>query len=359
MGEEHSSALTFSLEEAVWLDQGEKISELLSLGLEPDIRIEEKYDYVEIKGGLHLNGEYHPFAENESRNEEEETQPVPQYVEKNTRRDDGIGELQHFFPVDVTIPLNRIQNLDDIYVNIDGFDYDLPEPGCIQLTADVSITGMKEEKPEQEPQRVEPVSVPEPMPKWDMEATYQPETEERAIEPSSTEDQKVESSRYLQEDEEVEKKSLENVDEAPSIYEDETVEQPEEELTEAEEETDVIVTAFHSREPEFEEDEEEQPVETKNEEVATPEEEPETSATSDRDDNALYLTKVMTNGEEEFSRLKMCIIQENESLDTIASRYQTTISHLLRFNRLDHEHLEEGQILYIPATATRSSNDNG
>ncbi|RSL32616.1 stage VI sporulation protein D [Salibacterium salarium] len=352
MGEEHSSALTFSLEESVWLDQGDKINELLSLGLEPDIRIEEKYDYVEIKGGLHLNGEYYPFLEEESRTEVEEGQPVPQYVEKNTRRDDGVGVLQHFFPVDVTIPLNRIHNLDDIYVNIDGFDYDLPEPGCIQLTAEVSITGMKEEDAELEKQRVDPVSVPEPMPRWEMEATYQSEDEERISDSSPLAEQAAqpEPEEERHEDDGQIEAIVEEAAEDVTVSQAETVEQPEEEMPEEpeeEESSDQIVTAFHSREPELEEE--------VVEETETPEQlEPEKTATSDRDDNALYLTKVMTNGEEEFSRLKMCIIQENESLDTIASRYHTTISHLLRFNRLDHEHLEEGQILYIPATASRS-----
>lgn len=69
---------------------------------------------------------------------------------------------------------------------------------------------------------------------------------------------------------------------------------------------------------------------------------------SAREENALYLTKMLSKGEERFSKWKMCIIQENESLDTIADRYEISTSQLVRMNRLQGEQVEEGQILYIP-----------
>src|SRR5699024_1678084 len=65
-------------------------------------------------------------------------------------------------------------------------------------------------------------------------------------------------------------------------------------------------------------------------------------------ENALYLTKMLTKGEEEFSKLKMCIVQEGETLEVISKRYEIQVSHLIRVNRLTEEQVEEGQILYIP-----------
>nr|WP_246407056.1 LysM peptidoglycan-binding domain-containing protein [Geomicrobium halophilum] len=44
----------------------------------------------------------------------------------------------------------------------------------------------------------------------------------------------------------------------------------------------------------------------------------------------------------------MCIIQENESLDTIADRYGYSVQQLLRWNNMDMNHVEEGEIVYIP-----------
>ncbi|SDJ05332.1 stage VI sporulation protein D [Alteribacillus bidgolensis] len=402
MGAERSSALTFNLEESVWLDKGQKMKELLSLGLEPDIRIEEKMDYVAIKGGLHLKGEYRPLEE--ERNEEPtDDNPSPQYVEEDDQRDDGIGEIKHFFPVDVTIPLNRIHNLDDIYVQIDGFDYDLPEPDCIQLTADVSITGMKNEETAREEEQSEPLTAPEPMPRWDIEAKYQPEeaappdfprpydrtfssyfqtSHENVTE--ETEEEAFNEGEGLKSDEEkeneefsteTEEEIIEDRNNEISDNEQEDNEQEEDQIDnqsveakEQQESSSPIVTSFHSRdetesenvqtiEPSAEDIEEVDTVQTEQEDSS--EEESTSPSMSDRDDNALYLTKVMTKGEEEFSRVKMCIIQENESLDTIAERYDITISHLVRYNRLDNEHLEEGQILYIPASAAGSNKNEG
>ncbi|MGY4689405.1 stage VI sporulation protein D [Salibacterium sp. K-3] len=333
MAEAHSSALTFSLEESVWLNQGEKIKELVSLGLDPDIRIEEKIDYVDIKGGLYLKGEYHP--ETEEQNEQDDIDPVPRYIEKNMLREDGVGELQHFFPVDVTVPLNRIHHLDDIYVTIDSFDYDLPEPGCIQLTADISISGVKEDDRQEEP---EPAVV-EPMPRWETEETRAPEDEEMP-----------EHKEEAEETFAVERFS----DVSPSE------EEESEEMEEPEEPTD-IVTAFHGRDteenslPHVPEDADN---EAGGEEVEEDSGSDESQKRSDKDDNALYLTKMMTKGEEDFSRLKMCIVQENESLDQIAERYETTTAQLLRFNRLEHDGVEEGQILYIPAPVSRTGPDD-
>ena len=71
-------------------------------------------------------------------------------------------------------------------------------------------------------------------------------------------------------------------------------------------------------------------------------------ATEEREENALYLTGMMAKSEEQFTRVKMCIIQEDESLDTIANRYDVSTSQLIRTNRLEADHVEAGQILYIP-----------
>ncbi|SDI35828.1 stage VI sporulation protein D [Alteribacillus persepolensis] len=416
MGAEHSSALTFNLEESVWLDKGQKMKELLSLGLEPDIRIEEKLDYVAIKGGLHLKGAYRPLDENRQE-EHTDDRPSPQYVEQNNEKEDGVAEITHFFPVDVTIPFNRIHNLDDIYVQIDGFDYDLPEPDCIQLTADISITGMKSDASHTEESK-EPLREPEPMPRWEQEGKQQPdepEVPELSLSDNRVDSAEEETSVSNEADESADSKSAqvsppasereeervennepdemaeirgEESEEAETQDTPEEREESEEEFddskeqgaekslssneeteSDAEEETEeadsTIITAFHSRD---ESEEEKLEADTIVDDTASDEQTSDAAlstetasapAASDRDDNALYLTKVMTKGEEAFSRVKMCIIQENESLETIAERYDVTISHLVRYNRLDNEHIEEGQILYIPASKAGSNKHEG
>nr|WP_239565326.1 LysM peptidoglycan-binding domain-containing protein [Brevibacillus fulvus] len=46
--------------------------------------------------------------------------------------------------------------------------------------------------------------------------------------------------------------------------------------------------------------------------------------------------------------MRLCIVQRNETLETIASRYALPVSKILEVNRLASDRLEEGQILYIP-----------
>ncbi|HBU85928.1 MAG TPA: LysM peptidoglycan-binding domain-containing protein [Paenibacillus sp.] len=49
-----------------------------------------------------------------------------------------------------------------------------------------------------------------------------------------------------------------------------------------------------------------------------------------------------------FRKVKLCIVQREETLDTIADRYQLSARELQLYNRLSEQVVEEGQILYIP-----------
>jgi stage VI sporulation protein D len=44
----------------------------------------------------------------------------------------------------------------------------------------------------------------------------------------------------------------------------------------------------------------------------------------------------------------MCIVQKEDSLDSIAARYGIHSQELVMFNRLADRQLQTGQILYIP-----------
>lgn len=49
-----------------------------------------------------------------------------------------------------------------------------------------------------------------------------------------------------------------------------------------------------------------------------------------------------------FRKVRLCIVQREETLEAIAERYQMSPRELLLYNRLSEQHVEEGQILYIP-----------
>ncbi|MEX2415672.1 MAG: LysM peptidoglycan-binding domain-containing protein [Paenibacillaceae bacterium] len=50
----------------------------------------------------------------------------------------------------------------------------------------------------------------------------------------------------------------------------------------------------------------------------------------------------------EFKRLRMCIVQREDTLQTIADRYQLQPREIALYNRLGEVDISEGQIIYIP-----------
>ncbi|MBO0996341.1 stage VI sporulation protein D [Bacillus sp. SD075] len=140
MSQENESYLRFSLEESVWFQKGQEVAELYSISLDPNVSIQESDQYVFIRGSLDLRGEY---KDSQNGEEEEFSQTfLPKAVQKVERHLNGLNEFTHRFPVDITIPNNRIASLDEVDVSIQSFDYALPEHNCLKLQADLLITGI-------------------------------------------------------------------------------------------------------------------------------------------------------------------------------------------------------------------------
>lgn len=71
---------------------------------------------------------------------------------------------------------------------------------------------------------------------------------------------------------------------------------------------------------------------------------------SPRANNALQWKSLFLSKEEgtKFSSLRICIVQKEETLQTIAERYQLHPREIELYNRLGDDGISEGQILYIP-----------
>ncbi len=62
-----------------------------------------------------------------------------------------------------------------------------------------------------------------------------------------------------------------------------------------------------------------------------------------------YLADMFRSDEEEqYAKMRLCIVQETDTVESIAERYDITALQLLKQNRLEDESLQEGQLLYIP-----------
>ncbi|MED0712756.1 Stage VI sporulation protein D [Bacillus licheniformis] len=419
-----NNRLQFSVEESICFQKGQEVSELLSISLDPDITVQEVNDYVSIRGSLELTGEYNI----DQTREYAELPATSRFVEDVKLKGDGSAELTHCFPVDITIPKDKVNHLNDVFVFIDAFDYQLTDARMLTIQADLAIEGLLnvsgeagEEEPRTMPAAVHPEEELEPAyrsPSNDedqgeekeyliqLDRPYEEQDEEQAEEHDTGEETVPIYQSFLGNDTEEAKpfftaslsaaertkREIENQKEA-------SLEQPEEEYElkreEAEEEPELSHSSYqpheelkenpfysvppllkedqNDREPEAFEvevtqeaeaiDEEEEaghtieiPEYSFHEQTEPEEERDEMQAADEQEvsakenDNALYLTKLFTKqGEEEFTRMRMCIVQQNDTIDLLCERYDINVQQLIRMNSLSlDEELKEGQILYIP-----------
>jgi stage VI sporulation protein D len=121
------SKLRFSIEESVWLKKGQEVAEVLSMSLNPEISITEEAGQVYIKGALILNGKYCAEKQNDegaNLNENPLTEGVSyRSLTQLNVTEDGVTELVHRFPVDITIPSYRVEDSSQVKVEVESFEY--------------------------------------------------------------------------------------------------------------------------------------------------------------------------------------------------------------------------------------------
>lgn len=318
-------------------------------------------------------------------------------------REDGTAELLHQFPVDITIPKNKISHLNDVFVFIDAFDYQLTESRLLTIQADLAIEGLLDE------------GTPEPLVEEPYEFVHRAEEEYgdvtyeyQAQSEYEEHEENAEQQAALQHEARTEQEEDEIDIETVMVEETEEEEENEEEeavalgyrsfpeaqvqeppffdppkLLEEEERDETFFEVEVRKDPEAESKEEEEApaypaFESPAYQMEQTQEERDDSYQFERlyereapkvyesaqeaeefehdqreasgSENSLYLTKLFAKQEEEdFSRMKICIVQQEDTIDRICERYQLNVQQLLRTNSLSVDaELEEGQILYIP-----------
>ncbi|PLR83127.1 stage VI sporulation protein D [Bacillus sp. V33-4] len=419
MSQGNQSFLRFSLEESLWFQKGQEVAELVSVSLDPNITIQENEQYVTIRGSLELSGEYKKHEEAAADNGKEIT--GAKFVHGVEERDEGICEFIHRFPVDITIPNNRIQSVFDIDIQVDSFDYLFPERSCMKLTADLTISGLYgeqqtspvEEEIDTEYEVLRPVSSPfftdaygeqsqpalagqeaklQPgVEQEQLEATQQSEHGEENLEPvlqsEPAEETRQPVLRLVSDPAENAKNGVakEEADlyepfeaearkqpETGTVHEAEqpTVEKVEQSLP-VEKTPEISFSAQRSEyvAPSTEElseytSTEEQVEEEPEEAQETPPKQEEQAEESEDESSeeiqvkkkkgskkkSMSLTEFFARKEEEeHTKLKICIVQHGDTIDTLAERYDVSTATLQRVNHLEAtQDVYEGQVLYIP-----------
>lgn len=117
MGEQ-SYGLRFDIYERIHLSEDVVgIEELEEIELLPKIQVVPGEEYAALRGHLLLSGLYR--GEGETR------------------------ELTHWIPVEITIPLSRVNRLDEIAVEIENFDVDLLSARSLNVTGVLSLKGVE------------------------------------------------------------------------------------------------------------------------------------------------------------------------------------------------------------------------
>jgi stage VI sporulation protein D len=115
---DQSYGLRFDIYERVHLSNEEiSIQELEEVELFPRIQVIPGDEYATLRGHLLLTGLY--------------------------RGEDETRELSHLIPVEITVPLSRVNRLEDISVEIENFDVDLLNERSLNVTGVLSLQGIE------------------------------------------------------------------------------------------------------------------------------------------------------------------------------------------------------------------------
>lgn len=397
---DQSYGLRFDIYERIQLsEEVAGIAELEEVEMLPHIQVISQGDQATLRGHLILTGLY--------RGEGEES---------------GTERLEHYIPVEITVPLNRVTSLDEIAVEIENFDVDLLSKRSLNITGVLSLRGIETLPSDAPSWNVEDFTVVH-TPEWQVdhsEASRPPSEDVTLVHVNSSEEQTVERSQsevsFAQDEfanEVIEANAtVQNTEDEPARYKDhsnvwnigfkdedensivnevsaetflEEVKEPspvnslenelfEEDLNLADVATEItqseeneekaelrigfgskkepsatpqdnvglssILTSSRSRTLR---DQEQQAQE---EQLIALEEEQNQSTSEDVQWKSLFLGGA--SEKTPFSKVRLCIVQREETLDLIADRYQLSPRELLLYNRLSEQTIEEGQILYIP-----------
>jgi stage VI sporulation protein D len=325
---EQQTGLRFDIYERVHVDEGiSAISELNEVELVPHIQVLSQDDQAVLKGNLLLTGSY---------------------VD-----DSGVNirSLEHFIPVEITLPMNRIGRVEDIVVEIENFDIDLLSPRSLNVTGVLSLQGVemisspleswREEEeivfvhesgnphhktaPHDSIERVEALNettTSSAEPEIQIQAVKHEVSKDESMEqPVSAPPQASPASQVTEEDKDLKVAFGKNADEAIEVksYGIKSL------LSKAS-------SIFHS--------------DKRKEEEALLAAQAEAAKGEPVEWKKLFLQS--TEESRDFRKVRICIVQKEETLEGIAKRYQVTPRELQLFNRLGDQDISAGQIIYLP-----------
>lgn len=375
---QEQSFFKFDLHESIYFEKGQEVREMLQVSLDPDISIQSFNEYVSIRGVIELQGEY--------RKKEDEQDPVEpldrvgdesakRFVEKVFDKSEDEVEFSHRFPVEISIPSYRVNNLDDISVSIEAFDYELPSDDHLLLKSTIKIHGVNEEESFNREHEVNmeqmtdnddqaddnllhsneetflnrPDDIMEDETDLDTVAfSFDIKTEQSTDETTENDDkidEPVEDpERWKYKETQTLEQFFNNKDSKDPIKSEQTLDDDGDDGAEQ-----IVLSENNEGEAIANTSKEESNLQIETN-VTANEEEIEEKETSIGKTLTTYLSSMFRDSEEEqYAKMRLCIVQEDDTVESIAKRYEVSALKLVNENKITDGDLEAGQLLYIPA----------
>lgn len=330
---EQTTGLRFDIYERVHLAEDlPDMRSLDSIEMVPLIQVNVDGEHAQLKGNLLLTGQYFSDQNNETRT------------------------LEHWIPVEITLPLNRVERLEDIAVEIENFDIDLLSSRLLNVTGVLSLRGF------------DTVTIARD---WQEESQLfvQEAEEERAankpkiappVDPDPDTETLVGFDTLAGDGTWLEDNGPENIGgyEEPAIFENVLEHEEPESLPIVVEDKKELKVGFGTKIPSGQE----QLKNIKNliqsdsngkggagkkfgerEVIGDPGRE------GIRGDELEWKKLFLGERDERsFQKVRLCIVQKEETMDGIAERYSMNAREIMLFNRLSNYQVAAGQVIYIP-----------
>lgn len=329
-----SEVFSFDLNESLYFERGQEVAEMIGISLDPEISIQPFNDYISIRGVIELHGTYqrdlyvNPGDEDILDLDDYHSR---RYVEKVVEMDNDQSEFTHRFPVEISVPTYRVADLNEVMVNIDSFDYEIPNHSQLKLSSTIEIRGISDQSsvtPELAP-NTDNVFMPSEMESFEFDVKAEKET------PDSDEIVNPENAPVL----------------SPETDTDEESDDKSGERVQWKSKKSQTLAEFFSK------DNAEAPVESHEEHTSmqdynnahkSPESFESDESQTDEMEDVRYLADMFRSDDEQYAKMRLCIVQDSDTVELIAERYEITPLQLANQNHLSNDSLEEGQLLYIP-----------
>ncbi|MFB4166621.1 stage VI sporulation protein D [Virgibacillus sp. JSM 102003] len=318
---------SFELNESLYFEEGQEVAEMLGISLDPEISIQPFNDFISIRGVIELQGSYQKELYSSAGDKDTldfDDYHSRRYVEKVVELDDGKSEFTHRFPVEISVPTYRVADLNDVTVDINSFDYEIPNQSQLKLTSRIEIHGISDQTESSLENESEVANEFLP-PREDETFEFDIKTEQ---ETSESEGQFIPENAPTLSTE---------VDESPS------------EKERWKNKKSQSLAEFFNKEPVENSPEEESPDESSlNFTDSDYLDESDESRSVDTKDVSYLADMFRSDDDDRYAKMRLCIVQNNDTVETIAKRYEIPALQLVKQNNLSDDSLEEGQLLYIP-----------